>query len=220
MLYKPSAVFVLLSALSHYYVSGAVVSLLVPLADGDEAVTGQFLGTDAAGHTSWSLGPGVPSGAFTNTDFAAVTLVADATDVHEVGALSTVLQGVTVTLTASAGCAVATGANGSPVSAVCSGSAEAVGAFSGTSTTNVVATTFTSLPPMIAVHVADSGSGAVPTAVSTSGSGTATTSAGGSASTSGAGSAPASTSTKNAAAKERLGWGVVGAAGLLLAGLV
>lgn len=88
MLCKSSAVFVLLSALSHYCefpslflcrlvthsdigVSGAVVSLLVPLANPDEAITAQFLGTDAEGHTTWSLGPGAPSGAFTNTDAAA-----------------------------------------------------------------------------------------------------------------------------------------------------
>ncbi len=50
-------------------VSGAVVSLLVPFADPDNAITANFLGTDAEGHTSWSLGVGTTSGSFTNTNF-------------------------------------------------------------------------------------------------------------------------------------------------------
>lgn len=50
-------------------VSGAVVSLLVPFADPDNAVTANYLGTDAEGHTSWSVGVGVTSGSFTNTNF-------------------------------------------------------------------------------------------------------------------------------------------------------
>ncbi|KAI1782957.1 hypothetical protein LXA43DRAFT_1103196 [Ganoderma leucocontextum] len=207
MLHKPSTVLVLLSALSHYYVSGAVVSLVIPFADPDEAITANFLGTDAEGHTSWSLGPGVTSGSFTNTDFDRDTLVAGATDVHEVGALSTVLDGVTLTLTASAGCSLATGVSGGAVSAACSALGQAVGAFSGTATTTAITTAFTSQVALIAVQVPDSGSGAVPTAAATSAGGTP----------SDTGSAP---STKNAAVKGRIGWGVAGAAGFLLAGLV
>ncbi len=49
--------------------SGAVVSLLVPEAEVDQALAGKFLGTDAQGHTSWSIGGGTPSGSFTETDF-------------------------------------------------------------------------------------------------------------------------------------------------------
>ncbi|PIL26194.1 hypothetical protein GSI_11949 [Ganoderma sinense ZZ0214-1] len=213
MIHKISTAFVLLmSALSHgYYVSGAVVSLLVPFADPDNAVTANYLGTDAEGHTSWSVGVGVTSGSFTNTDFIPGTVVADATNAQEVGALSTVIDGVTATITATGECSLATATeSGGGASAACSFSGQLVDAASGTTSTAVITTAYTSLQTLLAVQIPDTGSGAIPTAAATSGSGTASST----------GSPPTSTSTKNGARKERLGWGVAGAAGLVLVGLV
>lgn len=89
MIPRPSTLLVLLSALNYYCwflsllprrtsgplltlnsdVSGALVTLLVPAAAADQALSGKYLGTDTQGHTSWSVGPGSPSGSFTDTDF-------------------------------------------------------------------------------------------------------------------------------------------------------
>ena len=212
-------------------VSGAVVSLLVPFADPDNAITANFLGTDSEGHTSWSVGAGSPSGSFTNTNFiggtsacmaslthiypadlCAGTIIAGATNAHEVGALSTVLDGITATVTATGECSLATSTeSGGGASAACSFSGKVVDAFSGTTTTTVITTAYTSLQTLMAVQIPDTGSGAIPTAVATSSGGTASST----------GSAPSSASTKNGAPKQRLGWGpVAGAAGLVVAGLV
>ncbi|KAM5537331.1 hypothetical protein V8D89_009061 [Ganoderma adspersum] len=214
MMYKiPTAFVLLVSVLSQcYYVSGAVVSLLVPFADPDNAVTANYLGTDAERHTSWSVGVGVTSGSFTNTNFIPGTVVADATNAQEVGAINTVLDGVTATITASGECSLATATeSGGGASAACSFSGKLVDAFSGTATTTVITSAYTSLQTLLAVQIPDTGSGAIPTAAATSSGGSA----------SGTSGAPTSTSTKNAAFKERSGWGVtVGAVGIVVAGLV
>ncbi|TBU24119.1 hypothetical protein BD311DRAFT_38949 [Dichomitus squalens] len=60
---------VLLSVLNspHVLAAPAVVSLLVPFALPDEAISASFLGDDGQGHSSYALGVGAASGAFTNT---------------------------------------------------------------------------------------------------------------------------------------------------------
>ncbi|KAM5538849.1 hypothetical protein V8D89_007571 [Ganoderma adspersum] len=162
MIFKLSTILVLLSALSSYYVSGAVVSLLVLDAEPHQALAGKYLGTDAQGHTSWSVGPGTPSGSFTDTDFPNVTLVAGASDAHQVEAFKTVFTDVTLSATASEGCAFATPASGGVVSATCSGVGQVVGATSSTTTTSVVSTAYATLAALVPVQVPDSGSGALP----------------------------------------------------------
>ncbi len=125
------------------------------------------------------------------------TLVVDATNAHEVGAVSTVLDGITATITASGECSLATATeSGGAASAACSFSGILVDVFSGTTTTTVITTAYTSLQTLMAVQIPDTSSGAIPT-VDTSSSESSST-----------GSAPDSTSTKNGALKGRLGWGV------------
>ena len=142
------------------------------------------------------------------------TIIADATNAQEVGAINTVINGITASITASGECSLATATeSGGGASAACSfsRSGQLVDSFSGTATTTVVTSAYTSLQTLLAVQIPDTGSGAIPTAVATSSSGSA----------SGTNSAPTSTSTKNAAFKERFGWGVaVGAVGVVVAGLV
>lgn len=167
----------------------------------------------AQGHTSWSIGPGTPSGSFTDTDFPGgtfntpvlrflfswlttstiVALITGATDVHEIGSLNTVLANVTVAIAGTEGCAFATPASTGVVSASCSASGRVVGTYSGVAVTSVVQEMYTSLAAFIPVQVPDSGSGAIP-------SGT----------------------TKNGASKGGITRGVAGAASLLvlLAGLM
>ena len=49
------------------FAAPAVVSLLVPFASPDEAISANFLGDDGQGHSSYSIAAGTASGAFTNT---------------------------------------------------------------------------------------------------------------------------------------------------------
>ncbi|PIL26064.1 hypothetical protein GSI_11818 [Ganoderma sinense ZZ0214-1] len=155
MLFKPSSILVLLSALSYHCVSGAVVSLPVLDANPDQAIAAKFLGTDAQGHTSWSIGPGTPSGSLTDTDFPAVTLVAGATDAHEFGVSQTAFDGATLSITASEGCAFATPASGGVVSGTCSGLGQVVGVVSSTTTTGTITTAYTTLATLVPVQVPD-----------------------------------------------------------------
>lgn len=46
------------------------VSLFIPGAEGDQPFTGDLLGTDSTGHTTWRIGIGSASGSFTATDGA------------------------------------------------------------------------------------------------------------------------------------------------------
>ncbi|KAI0351654.1 hypothetical protein OH77DRAFT_1439155 [Trametes cingulata] len=58
-------------------------TLYIPLLD-PQPITADVEGVDASGHTTWRIGPGVPSGTFTQDPglFASATLVEGATDAH------------------------------------------------------------------------------------------------------------------------------------------
>ncbi|KAI0632826.1 hypothetical protein C8Q77DRAFT_848840 [Trametes polyzona] len=61
-----------------------VTTLYIPLVD-PQPITADIEGVDASGHTTWRLGPGVPSGTLTQdagSPFPSATLVAGPTDVH------------------------------------------------------------------------------------------------------------------------------------------
>ncbi|KAM5538862.1 hypothetical protein V8D89_007584 [Ganoderma adspersum] len=202
MIPRPSTLLVLLSALNYYYVSGAVVTLLVPAAAPNQALSGKYLGTDTEGHTSWSVGPGSPSGSFTDTDFPGVTVVAGATDAQAQGTLATVLGGVSATISASEGCTFSAPASGGAVAANCLASGQVVGTFGpgGVPTTSFTQTEFTTLATLVPIQVPDSGSGAIPSGTSTSPTS----------------SSPTSTSTTNGALKGGVSWGIAGPASLFI----
>ncbi|KAJ3001883.1 hypothetical protein NUW54_g6157 [Trametes sanguinea] len=74
----------ILTAFSARYANADVTTLYIPGYD-PQAVTADIEGVDASGHTTWRLGPGVPSGTFTGNggmELASITLVEGPTDAH------------------------------------------------------------------------------------------------------------------------------------------
>ncbi|OJT14261.1 hypothetical protein TRAPUB_9203 [Trametes pubescens] len=61
----------------------AAATLYIPFFD-PQPITADIEGVDASGHTTWRIGPGVPSGTLTEDSdlFASATLVAGPTDLH------------------------------------------------------------------------------------------------------------------------------------------
>ncbi|KAI9057577.1 hypothetical protein FKP32DRAFT_1598151 [Trametes sanguinea] len=81
----------ILTAFSARYANADVTTLYIPGYD-PQAVTADIEGIDASGHTTWRLGPGVPSGTFTadrGMVSASVTLVEGPSDAHLVESDST-----------------------------------------------------------------------------------------------------------------------------------
>ncbi|EJF58983.1 hypothetical protein DICSQDRAFT_138879 [Dichomitus squalens LYAD-421 SS1] len=168
MLRRLAPALVLLSVLKspHVLAAPAVVSLLVPFALPDEAISASFLGDDGQGHSSYALGVGAASGAFTNTATINGVLIAGPTDVQLVGVdLTTVIDGATAVVTGSADCAFPTGAvAGSSVQASCNLAGQGVvNAPGGVQSENNVQDSFPqTIMPIIGLQLPDSGPGALP----------------------------------------------------------
>ncbi|KAL1938983.1 hypothetical protein VTO73DRAFT_11136 [Trametes versicolor] len=78
---KSFASSLVVSVLSVQYVAAA--TLYIPFLD-PQPITADIEGVDASGHTTWRIGPGVPSGTLTDDSdlFASATLIAGPTDLH------------------------------------------------------------------------------------------------------------------------------------------
>ncbi|KAI9057532.1 hypothetical protein FKP32DRAFT_1598096 [Trametes sanguinea] len=162
----------------------AATSLYIPFFDPDPVTAAVEEGVDDTGHTTWRLGPGVPSGTLTGDSdlFTSATLVADATSAHLVENDSALSFAITVDCGISNGVAVCTDVGSeagfvSTTTATETASAFEVQVGSATGTPAGTATTTGSATQTAASTTgasAGSGSGSAPTAP---GSSTGTSSA-------------------------------------------
>ncbi|OSD03705.1 hypothetical protein PYCCODRAFT_1434096 [Trametes coccinea BRFM310] len=159
------------------HVARAATSLYIPFFDPDP-VTAVVEGVDDTGHTTWRLGPGVPSGTLTKDSdlFTSATLVADATSAHLVENDSSLSFAITVDCGISGGIAVCTDVGSeagfvSTTTATETASAFEVQVGSATGTPSGTATTTTGSATQSTASTsgasAGSGSGSTPTATNT-----------------------------------------------------
>ncbi|CDO69986.1 hypothetical protein BN946_scf184836.g60 [Trametes cinnabarina] len=221
-----------LATLSARYATADVTTLYIPGFD-PQAVTADIEGVDASGHTTWRIGPGVPSGTFTEDGgmvFASATLVEGPTDAHFVEADPMISVALTEDCGISGGIAVCTMAGHIQGETTTDTETETASGFAvqfGGVPATLTATS-TNAGPTVTVTDGTGGAGAATISAggssggSVSGSGTLPTVTEGQSTSNGSGTSPTSPTSTGQAANDALGdlQTGIGASVLSLAALV